>query len=105
MEHNNGVYSIQGIPVTDLVTRFGTPLFVYNGAKITGQIDRLRKAFGSTRIRIKYAAKALTNISVLKLIRSAGAEIEVVSLQEAGLAMKAGFTPAEITFTPSGVHF
>lgn len=105
MEYNNGVYSIQGIPVTELATSFGTPLFVYDGAKITSQIERLRKAFGSTRVRIKYAAKALTNISILKLIRTAGAEIEVVSLQEAALAMKAGFTPSEITFTPSGVHF
>jgi diaminopimelate decarboxylase len=54
---------------------------------------------------VKYAAKALTNISILKLVRSAGAEIEVVSPQEGQLALTAGFLPSEITFTPSGVHF
>src|SRR5690606_40079200 len=86
-------------------TCFNKLLFDKDGAKITRQIEHLRKAFDSKSVRIKYDAKALTNISILKLIRTAGAEIEVVSLQEAALAMKAGFTPAEVTFTPSGVHF
>ena len=49
--------------------------------------------------------KRLTNVSILKLIRKHGAGIEVVSLQEAHLAMKAGFTSREILFTPSGVDF
>lgn len=105
MELSNGTYNIQGVDVIELANQFGTPLYVYDAEKIGSQIERLRNAFSGTRIRIKYAAKALTNISILKLIRKAGAEIEVVSLQEASLAVRAGFTPAEITFTPSGVAF
>jgi len=105
MELSNGTYNIQGVDVTELANQFGTPLYVYDAEKIGNQIERLRNAFSGTRIRIKYAAKALTNVSILKLIRKAGAEIEVVSLQEASLAMRAGFTPAEITFTPSGVAY
>jgi diaminopimelate decarboxylase len=105
MELSEGRYKIQGLDVTDIAKQFGTPLYVYDGAKVMQQIQRLQKAFESTRIRIKYAAKALTNISVLKLIRKTGAEVEVVSLQEASMALRAGFTPAEITFTPSGVDF
>jgi diaminopimelate decarboxylase len=105
MEFSNGTYTIQDIAVAKLAEQFGTPLYVYDGAKITSQIYRLKKAFSGTRVRVKYAAKALTNISILKLIRKAGAEIEVVSPQEGLLALKAGFLPSEITFTPSGVHF
>lgn len=105
MDFNEGIYRIQGIPVTELVKEFGTPLYVYDGDKITSQVQRLKNAFSATRIRVKYAAKALTSISILKHIRNAGADIEVVSLQEGGLALKAGFSPGEITFTPSGVHF
>jgi diaminopimelate decarboxylase len=105
MDFSNGIYTIQGIEVTQLAKEFGTPLYVYDGEKIVSQIGRLRNAFSKTPIRIKYAAKALTNVSILKLIRKAGAEIEVVSLQEAVIAQKAGFTPKEITFTPSGVDF
>lgn len=105
MDFSQGTYRIQGIPVSQLVEEFGTPLYVYDGEKIQSQVQRLKNAFSGTRARIKYAAKALTSVSILKLIRKAGADIEVVSLQEGGLALHAGFKPQEITFTPSGVHF
>jgi diaminopimelate decarboxylase len=105
MEFSSEQFSIQGLELTSIARDFGTPLYVYDAAKITAQIQRLRNAFSQTNIRIKYAAKALTNISVLKLIRKAGAEIEVVSLQEGAMALRAGYRPSEITFTPSGVDF
>ncbi|WP_276368495.1 diaminopimelate decarboxylase [Chryseolinea sp. H1M3-3] len=105
MELSQGAYTIQGINVLDLAQQFGTPLYVYDGEKIAQQIKTLRNAFSDTEIRVKYAAKALTNISILKLIRKHGAGVEVVSLGEAHIAMKAGFTPSEIVFTPSGVDF
>jgi diaminopimelate decarboxylase len=105
MEFASGTFKIQGLDVEKIASEFGTPLYVYDADKITSQIQRLRNAFSTTNVKIKYAAKALTNISILKLIRKAGAEIEVVSLQEAAMALKAGFPPHEITFTPSGVDF
>jgi diaminopimelate decarboxylase len=105
MELSESIYRIQGIPVTDIAAQFDTPLYVYDGEKIAHQIKTLRTAFSETNLRIKYAAKALTNISVLKLIRKHGAGIEVVSVEEAKLAMRAGYTPQEIVFTPSGVNF
>jgi diaminopimelate decarboxylase len=105
MELTEGTYTIQGIPVLDIVQKYGTPLYVYDGDKITNQLRSLRTAYSGSEVRVKYAAKALTNLSILKLIRKHGAGIEVVSLQEAFLAKKAGFTPSEIVFTPSGVDF
>lgn len=105
MELSQGAYTIQGQNVLDLAQQFGTPLYVYDGEKIAHQIKTLKNAFSDVDVRVKYAAKALTNISVLKLIRKHGAGIEVVSLGEAHIAMKAGYTPAEIVFTPSGVDF
>ncbi len=105
MDLSTPTTSIQGIALTDIAEQFGTPVYVYDAEKITGQIQRLRGAFSKINIRIKYAAKALTNISILKLIKKAGAEVEVVSLQEGAMALRAGFQPHEITFTPSGVDF
>jgi diaminopimelate decarboxylase len=105
MELLDGTYSIQGLPVLDIARQFGTPLYVYDADKIADQIKSLRNAFSGTDVNIKSAAKALTNLSILKLIRKNGAGIEVVSLQEAHIALKAGFTPHEIVFTPSGVDF
>jgi len=105
MEFSAGSYKIQGLDVKQLASEFGTPLYVYDGAIIGRQIGRLKQAFSGVNLRIKYAAKALTNISILKLIRKEGAGVDVVSLYEAQLALRAGFTPAEIMFTPSGVDF
>lgn len=105
MDHSANGYSIQGVDLEDLAAQYGTPLYVYDAEKISGQISRLRNAFSNTNIRIKYAAKALTNVSILKLVKSCGADVEVVSPQEGVIALKAGFAPQQITFTPSGVDF
>jgi diaminopimelate decarboxylase len=105
MELQQQQYSIQGINVRQLAQQFGTPLYVYDGDSIVRQIEKLKKAYGGTNLKIKYAAKALTNVSILKLIRKQGIGIEVVSPEEARLALRAGFPPSEIMFTPSGVDF
>src|ERR1700760_3759832 len=105
MEFKEGAFSIQGLDILSIAKQFGTPLYVYDADVIIRQINNLKSAFSGTDIKIKYAAKALTNISILKLIRKHGAGVDVVSLQEAHLAMKAGYAPAEIMFTPSGVNF
>ncbi|MBA4054261.1 MAG: diaminopimelate decarboxylase [Marivirga sp.] len=105
MEFSEGTYSIQGLSAVAIAQQFGTPVYVYDAEKIGGQIRSLKTAFSGSDVRVKYAAKALTNLSILKLVRKHGAGIEVVSLEEAYIAMKAGFTSGEIVFTPSGVDF
>lgn len=105
MELIDGTYKIQGLNVLDICGEFGTPLYVYDTEKISKQIQSLKTAFSDSDLKIKYAAKALTNISILKHIQQQGCGIDVVSLNEAKLALKAGFKPDDIMFTPSCVDF
>lgn len=105
MKVSKGKYEIQGKDVVAICEEFGTPVYVYDASKIVDQINSLKSAFSETNFKIKYAAKALTNISILKLVRKHAGGIDVVSIQEAELALKAGFVPSEIMFTPSGVDF
>ncbi len=105
MELINGKYSISNLDVVDLATAFGTPLYLYDGNKIVSQLQNLKNAFSDTDIKIKYAVKALSNISVLKLLKQHGAGVDVVSIQEAQIAIKADFAPGEIMFTPNSVDF
>jgi diaminopimelate decarboxylase len=105
MELINGAYSIQGLDLTAVCKEFGTPLYVYDAKKIVDQLKSLKNAFSDTDVRIKYAAKALTNISILKLLKKNGAGVDVVSIQEAHLALGAGFLPHEIMYTPNCVDF
>jgi len=96
---------IQGLDIADLCRQFGTPLYIYNAEKIIAQVASLKKAFEGTDLRIKYASKALTNISILKLLRKNGVGVDAVSINEARLAMLAGVQPEDINFTPSCVDF
>lgn len=105
MEIDNQRYVIQGVDLLTLAKDFGTPVFVYDGAKIEHQVKQMREAFAGQAMRIKYAAKALTNISILKLMRSLQVGLDVVSKQELQLALAAGYAPSELQFTPNCVDF
>ncbi|MDH7911197.1 diaminopimelate decarboxylase [Winogradskyella sp. SYSU M77433] len=83
---------------------FGSPVYVYDSEKIVSQYQRLTSAFSKVKkLKINYAVKALSNISVLKLFNSLGSGIDTVSIQEVQLGLKAGFKPENIIYTPNGV--
>lgn len=92
---------------TDLLSianEFGNPVYVYDATKITSQYQRLTSAFNTIpNLRVNYAVKALSNISVLRLLRNLGSGLDTVSIQEVQLGLLAGFSPEQIIFTPNGV--
>jgi len=88
---------IAGIPVPELAARFGTPLYVYDGAIIERRIDDLR-AFDV----IRYAQKACSNIAILDFVRRRGVAIDAVSAGEILRALAAGFLP---TGDPPGIVY
>ena len=105
MDLKNKTYAIQGINLTELAQEFGTPLYIYDAERIKYQYEQLIAAFPGVDLKIKYAMKALNNISILKYIRTLGCGLDCVSIQEVKLGLKAGFEPGEIMFTPSSVAY
>jgi diaminopimelate decarboxylase len=90
--------------LVQLAEQFGSPLYVYEAAKIQLQYKKLENAFGKVKhLRINYACKALSNISVLKLLKHMGSGLDTVSIQEVQLGLLAGFSPETIIYTPNGV--
>ena len=90
----------------NITKKFGTPVYVYDSNKITSQFNRLKRAFNEiSDLRIHYAVKALSNISILKLMRKLNAGLDTVSIQEVELGLIAGFEPKKIIYTPNGVSF
>ena len=88
----------------NIAEEFGSPIYVYDADKIESQYNRLTNAFRAVdNLRINYAVKALSNISVLKLFKKLGAGLDTVSIQEVKLGLKAGFEPERIIYTPNGV--
>ena len=105
MDLVNNRFSIQGVDLVELAEEFGTPVYVYDAEKIKEQFDTLKQAFSKVNMKVKFAAKSLTNLSILKLLRSYGSELDCVSIQEVHLGMRAGFTPDQILYTPNCVSF
>ena len=90
----------------NLAKEFGAPLYVYDSEIIKTQYNKLLKAFKSVKkVKLNYACKANTNLSILKYLKSLGSGLDTVSIQEVQLGLRAGFEPKEIIFTPNGVSF
>ena len=87
-----------------IASKFGSPLYVFDSETIINQYNRLTKAFSKVKnLKVNYAVKALSNISILKLFKSLGSGLDTVSIQEVQLGLKAGFNPEDIIYTPNGV--
>ena len=87
-----------------LTNKYESPLYVYDAEKIISQYNKLTSAFSSVKnLKINYATKALSNVSILKIFNSLNAGLDTVSVQEVQLGLKAGYDPKDIIFTPNGV--
>lgn len=82
---------------------FGTPLYVYDEEKIRVQYANLQHAFRRSDVKIFYAAKALANVNILQIFEQMGSGVDCVSINEVKFALRAGFTPERIIFTPNSV--
>ncbi len=88
-----------------LAREYGTPLYVYHAEKIGEQYKNLLDAFHGADVRFFYAAKALTNINVLRYVNRIGCNVDCSSVNEARLALHAGFDPKNVLYTSNNVSF
>ncbi len=95
----DGRLIIDGIHPEHLVEEFGTPLYIYDKETILTRYRQLYQGLKSQNVRIYYAAKANTNISIMRILRKEGAYINTASPGEIFLALEAGFKPNHILFT------
>ena len=78
---------------------------MYHAERIKEQYQKLERSFEKLDTRFFYACKALTNINILRYIKSIGCNVDCSSLNEVLLAMKAGFQPGNILYTSSNISF
>ena len=91
--------------LSDIAASFGTPTYVYHAERITAQYQRLKEAFENVNATFFYACKALTNINILKHIKSIGCNIDCSSINEVHMALMAGFPPDKVLYTSSNIAF
>ena len=73
---------------------YGAPTYVYDADLISDQYKRLCSAFAEVEeLRLHYAVKANSNLSILRLFNHLGAGLDTVSIQEVQLGIRAGVDP------------
>ncbi|MEO8054790.1 MAG: diaminopimelate decarboxylase [Acidobacteriota bacterium] len=89
--------------VSRLAAEFGTPLYVYDRAAITGAFGALKAAFAPRfpKLRLHYALKANGSLAICRILRKEGAFPEVVSGGEIVTAERAGWSGSDVLFTSS----
>ena len=91
-----------GVPLAELAARFGTPLYAYSADMIAARYREVDQAFSGYPHTLHYALKANSTLAVARLLRGLGAAADANSGGEIEVALRAGFTPAEIVFTGVG---
>jgi diaminopimelate decarboxylase len=90
---------IAGKSIPQLAREFGTPVYVYDAAKIAERVADL-KEFDV----IRYAQKACSNLAILDLVRRNGTLVDCVSAGEVHRAVSAGFKPGQSNHPPEIVY-
>lgn len=86
-----------------LAEEFGTPLYVYQADKIREQYRRLALAFSGMDCRLFYACKSNANPHIIRLLKTEGAGVDCVSVGEVQLALRCGYAPQDVIYTPNSV--
>lgn len=85
----------------DLASRFGTPLYVYHAETLLARARELLEARASDGGKfdvVRYAQKANPNLALLRLLLSAGVQLDAVSAGELRRALAAGADPRRTQF-------
>jgi len=106
LEDRKGSLFFDGFSVKELVEKYDTPLYVLSEKRIRDNYNRLHNALISNykHLRVYYAAKANTNLTVLRILQSEGAYLDTVSPGEVFMGLSSGFTPDRILFTGTSVR-
>jgi len=101
-EMKNGTLFAEGVSVKELAKQFGTPLYVYSTATLKRHFQAFDSAFDSMEHLTCYSVKANSNLSVLRLLASLGAGMDIVSGGELYRALLAGVSAEKIVYSGVG---
>jgi diaminopimelate decarboxylase len=101
-EYRDRALFVEDVPLAEIGARAGTPCYVYSATAIVKKFRAYDSAFGDLPHLICYAAKANSNLGLLKLLADAGAGFDIVSGGELYRVLKAGGDPAKVVFSGVG---
>ncbi|MEH2192224.1 MAG: decarboxylase [Nostoc sp.] len=88
----------------ELLSTYGSPLYVYNGDRLRETIERITKAVNYPRTQFRFASVTNGNITLLKIFRSFGWGLHANTPGDIYLGLQAGFDPSEIVYSGSNLN-
>jgi diaminopimelate decarboxylase len=106
LEDRKGSLFFDGVSVKELAQKYDTPLYVVSEKRIRDNYNRIYDALirNYKYVRLYYAAKANSNLAVLKILQSQGAYLDTVSPGEVFMGLLSGYTQDRIMFTGTSVR-
>lgn len=97
-----GSLRAEGLELTALAERYGTPTYVYSKATLVEHYDRLAAAFAELRPLICYSVKSCGNVQICRTLAERGAGMDVVSGGELERAWLAGCPMDKVVYAGVG---
>jgi len=102
LRQESSQYFIEGVKLTDIAQKFGTPAYVYSKKHILDQINFLQNALSEIDHLICFAVKANSNLSILKLFKECGCGFDIVSGGELQRVLTVDSLNSKIVFSGVG---
>lgn len=100
--YRDGQLFAEGVALSALAQRFGTPTYVYSRAHIEAQYRAYADALDGMPHLVCFAVKANSNLGVLNVLARLGAGFDIVSRGELERVLAAGGQPDRIVFSGVG---
>ncbi len=100
--YQKGELYCESMPVDSIAEDVGTPFYLYSYGHLVERVKTLKQAFSEVNFQTHFAAKANSNISVLRILALEGCGMDVVSAGEIFRCIRAGADPSSIVFAGVG---
>ena len=100
--YRDGELFAEGVALSAIAERFGTPTYVYSRAHIEAQYRSFADALEGTPSLVCFAVKANSNLGVLNILARLGAGFDIVSRGELERVLAAGGKADKIVFSGVG---
>ena len=100
--YRDGELHAEGVPLSAIAARFGTPCYVYSRTALENAYRDFDRAFADVAHLVCYALKANSNLAILNLFARLGSGFDIVSGGELARVIAAGGDPAKVVFSGVG---
>jgi diaminopimelate decarboxylase len=100
LSYREGVLCMEGVPLSELAGRLGTPFFLISEARLRANYQALKRGLAGSGVEavLRYCAKTNHEAAVLETLARCGSHLLASHAAEVELALRCGFPPERIAY-------